>query len=174
MTSALTIAIGVHASASVALLFFLFEQWDCDIYWWIMATCRLVTICLILWVSFSKSVFPWQKLYSALAVHCSASVSLSFFVFEKWECWTYWVVFAICRLVCLCVCMGWLLWFKFFFVSYYIFVSVSPSSVLPAFVEILLFIAVFGLKKKPLWKTSPVWNAMMISFDKPFLNFVKH
>lgn len=48
MTSALTIAIGVHASASVALLFFLFEQWDCDIYWWIMATCRLVTICLIL------------------------------------------------------------------------------------------------------------------------------
>ncbi|CAB1448742.1 unnamed protein product [Pleuronectes platessa] len=79
---------GVHASASVALLFFLFEQWECEIYWWILAI-------------------------------CSASVSLSFFVFEKWECWTYWVIFAVC-------------------------------SVLPAFVEILLFIAVFGLKKKPL------------------------
>ncbi|KAJ4931435.1 hypothetical protein JOQ06_025731 [Pogonophryne albipinna] len=57
--------------------------------------------------------------FAALAVHCSASVSLSFFVIEKWECWTYWVIFAIC-------------------------------SVLPAFVEIFLFIAVFGLKKKPL------------------------
>uniref|UniRef100_A0A668TMD7 Transmembrane protein 107 n=1 Tax=Oreochromis aureus TaxID=47969 RepID=A0A668TMD7_OREAU len=79
---------GVHASASVALLFFLFEQWECHIYWWILAI-------------------------------CSASVSLSFFVFEKWECWTYWVIFATC-------------------------------SVLPALVEILLFIAVFGLKKKPL------------------------
>uniref|UniRef100_A0A674DLR8 Transmembrane protein 107 n=1 Tax=Salmo trutta TaxID=8032 RepID=A0A674DLR8_SALTR len=54
-----------------------------------------------------------------LAVHCSASISLSFFVFQRWECWTYWVIFAFC-------------------------------SVLPAFVEILLFIAVFGLKKKPL------------------------
>uniref|UniRef100_A0A8C8G182 Transmembrane protein 107 n=1 Tax=Oncorhynchus tshawytscha TaxID=74940 RepID=A0A8C8G182_ONCTS len=58
-------------------------------------------------------------LSTALAVHCSASVSLSFFVFQRWECWTYWVIFAFC-------------------------------SVLPAFVEILLFIAVFGLKKKPL------------------------
>ncbi|KAK0145396.1 Transmembrane protein 107 [Merluccius polli] len=32
-------ATAVHASASVALLFFLFEQWDCDIYWWILAIC---------------------------------------------------------------------------------------------------------------------------------------
>lgn len=39
-----TIATGVHASASVALLFFLFEQWECDIYWWILVTCRLVYI----------------------------------------------------------------------------------------------------------------------------------
>ncbi|PWA23936.1 hypothetical protein CCH79_00010980 [Gambusia affinis] len=57
--------------------------------------------------------------FAALAAHCCASVSLSFFVFEKWECWTYWVIFACC-------------------------------SVVPAFVEILLFIAVVGLKKKPL------------------------
>ncbi|CDQ93399.1 unnamed protein product [Oncorhynchus mykiss] len=92
-----TLATAAHASASVALLFFLFEQWACEIYWWILAFCRLVS----------------------LAVHCSASISLSFFVFQRWECWTYWVIFAFC-------------------------------SVLPAFVEILLFIAVFGLKKKPL------------------------
>ncbi|XP_022065014.1 transmembrane protein 107 like isoform X2 [Acanthochromis polyacanthus] len=33
---------GVHASASVALLFFLFEQWECDIYWWIFALCSVL------------------------------------------------------------------------------------------------------------------------------------
>ncbi|XP_043972710.1 transmembrane protein 107 like isoform X2 [Gambusia affinis] len=33
---------GVHASGSVALLFFLFEQWNCDIYWWILAICSVV------------------------------------------------------------------------------------------------------------------------------------
>lgn len=38
-------------------------------------------------------------MFPALAVHCSASISLSFFVFEKWECWTYWVIFALCRFV---------------------------------------------------------------------------
>ncbi|XP_047454890.1 transmembrane protein 107 like isoform X2 [Mugil cephalus] len=65
------------------------------------------------------SMFNCSQGLLSLAVHCSASVSLSFFVFEKWECWTYWVIFAIC-------------------------------SVLPALVEVLLFIAVFGLKKKPL------------------------
>uniref|UniRef100_A0A3B3D8S6 Transmembrane protein 107 n=1 Tax=Oryzias melastigma TaxID=30732 RepID=A0A3B3D8S6_ORYME len=32
---------GAHASASVALLFFLFEQWECDIYWWIFAICSI-------------------------------------------------------------------------------------------------------------------------------------
>ncbi|XP_054882848.1 transmembrane protein 107-like isoform X3 [Poeciliopsis prolifica] len=33
---------GVHASASVALLFFQFEQWNCEIYWWILAICSVV------------------------------------------------------------------------------------------------------------------------------------
>ncbi|XP_055781046.1 transmembrane protein 107-like isoform X3 [Salvelinus fontinalis] len=65
------------------------------------------------------SMFNCTQGLLSLAVHCSASVSLSFFVFQRWECWTYWLMFAFC-------------------------------SVLPAFVEILLFIAVFGLKKKPL------------------------
>ena len=35
----------------------------------------------------------------ALAGHCSASICLSFFVFQKWECWTYWFIFAFCRFV---------------------------------------------------------------------------
>ncbi|KAM6968207.1 transmembrane protein 107-like isoform 3-T3 [Aplochiton taeniatus] len=65
------------------------------------------------------SMFNCSQGLLSLVVHCSASVSLSFYVFQKWECWTYWVVFGLC-------------------------------SVLPAFVEILLFIAVFGMKKKPL------------------------
>ncbi|XP_010892717.1 transmembrane protein 107 isoform X1 [Esox lucius] len=65
------------------------------------------------------SMFNCSQGLLSLTAHCSASVSLSFFVFQRWECWTYWVIFALC-------------------------------SVLPAFVEILLFIAVFGLKKKPL------------------------
>ncbi|XP_056142508.1 transmembrane protein 107 like isoform X2 [Lampris incognitus] len=65
------------------------------------------------------SMFNCTQGLLSLAVHCSASVSLSFYVFQKWECWTYWVIFALC-------------------------------SVLPALVEFLLFIAVFGLKKKPL------------------------
>ncbi|KAG9338963.1 hypothetical protein JZ751_024354 [Albula glossodonta] len=56
---------------------------------------------------------------AALAAHCSASVSLSFFVFQEWECWTYWVIFAFC-------------------------------SAVPALVEVFLFIAVLGLKRKPL------------------------
>ncbi|XP_053320512.1 transmembrane protein 107 isoform X1 [Spea bombifrons] len=33
------ISVGAHASASVALLFFLFEGWHCSVYWWIMAFC---------------------------------------------------------------------------------------------------------------------------------------
>ncbi|XP_048471407.1 transmembrane protein 107 like isoform X4 [Rhincodon typus] len=34
------ISIGTHASASVTLLFFLFEQWPCSTYWWIFTFCR--------------------------------------------------------------------------------------------------------------------------------------
>ncbi|KAJ7313189.1 hypothetical protein JRQ81_004464 [Phrynocephalus forsythii] len=30
---------GAHASAAVTLLFFLFEQWDARLYWWILAFC---------------------------------------------------------------------------------------------------------------------------------------
>ncbi|XP_051922194.1 transmembrane protein 107 like isoform X2 [Hippocampus zosterae] len=33
---------GAHASGSVALVFFLFEQWDCAVYWWILAFCSVL------------------------------------------------------------------------------------------------------------------------------------
>ncbi|RVE62678.1 hypothetical protein OJAV_G00159830 [Oryzias javanicus] len=65
------------------------------------------------------SMFNSSQALLSTGVHASASVALLFFLFEQWECDIYWWIFAIC-------------------------------SVLPAFVEILLFIAVFGLKKKPL------------------------
>ncbi|XP_012692775.1 transmembrane protein 107 isoform X2 [Clupea harengus] len=65
------------------------------------------------------SMFNSSQGLLSLAGHCSASICLSFFVFQKWECWTYWFIFAFC-------------------------------SVIPALVELILFIAVFGLKKKPL------------------------
>ncbi|XP_041843582.1 transmembrane protein 107 like isoform X1 [Melanotaenia boesemani] len=65
------------------------------------------------------SMFNCSQGLLSTGVHASASVALLFFLFEQWECVIYWWILAIC-------------------------------SVLPAFVEILLFIAVFGLKKKPL------------------------
>ncbi|XP_073480272.1 transmembrane protein 107 isoform X1 [Aquarana catesbeiana] len=33
------LSIGAHASASVALLFYLFEGWQCSVIWWIFAFC---------------------------------------------------------------------------------------------------------------------------------------
>ncbi|XP_072094306.1 transmembrane protein 107-like [Mobula birostris] len=65
----------------------------------------------------SSNVFT-KELNFAVTAHCSGSVCLSFFVFERWECWTYWYIFGFC-------------------------------SVFPACIEIVLVIAVFGLKKKP-------------------------
>ncbi|XP_066497688.1 transmembrane protein 107 [Hoplias malabaricus] len=35
----------------------------------------------------------------SVAAHCTASVCLSFFVFQQWECWTYWIIFAFCSVV---------------------------------------------------------------------------
>ncbi|XP_036623913.1 transmembrane protein 107 isoform X3 [Trichosurus vulpecula] len=58
-----------------------------------------------------------RRTLKAIGLHCCAAVSLAFFVFESWECSTYWYIFAFC-------------------------------SVLPAFTEIIMFIAVFVLKKK--------------------------
>ncbi|XP_028559224.2 transmembrane protein 107 isoform X1 [Podarcis muralis] len=65
------------------------------------------------------SMFNNVQSLLSLAAHCSASICLSFFVFERWEMVTYWYIMGFC-------------------------------SALPAAVEILLFISVLGLKKKPL------------------------
>ncbi|XP_042327040.1 transmembrane protein 107 isoform X3 [Sceloporus undulatus] len=65
------------------------------------------------------SMFNNVQSLLSLAAHCSASICLSFFVFERWETVTYWYIMGFC-------------------------------SALPAAVEVLLFISVFGLKKKPL------------------------
>ncbi|XP_041030002.1 transmembrane protein 107 like isoform X1 [Carcharodon carcharias] len=65
------------------------------------------------------SMFNNTQNLISVAAHCCASICLSFFVFEKWECWTYWYIFGFC-------------------------------STLPACIEIVLMVAVFGMKKKPL------------------------
>ncbi|XP_038942830.1 transmembrane protein 107 isoform X12 [Rattus norvegicus] len=57
------------------------------------------------------SMFNSTQSLLSIAAHCSASVALSFFIFERWECTTY--------------------------------------CAFPAVTETALFIAVFGLKKKP-------------------------
>ncbi|XP_052052847.1 transmembrane protein 107 isoform X1 [Apodemus sylvaticus] len=64
------------------------------------------------------SMFNSTQSLLSIAAHCSAAVALSFFIFEQWECTTYWYIFAFC-------------------------------SACPAVTETALFIAVFGLKKKP-------------------------
>ncbi|XP_069841089.1 transmembrane protein 107 [Dendropsophus ebraccatus] len=65
------------------------------------------------------SMFNNTQSVLSLAAHCSASVSLSLFVTQQWECTSYWYIFGFC-------------------------------SALPAFTEIIVFIAVLGLKRKPL------------------------
>ncbi|XP_056900258.1 transmembrane protein 107-like isoform X1 [Takifugu flavidus] len=40
------LSIGAHASASVALVFFLFEHWECGIYWWIFVFCSVLPACV--------------------------------------------------------------------------------------------------------------------------------
>ncbi|XP_048221578.1 transmembrane protein 107 isoform X1 [Perognathus longimembris pacificus] len=42
------------------------------------------------------SMFNSTQSLISIAAHCSASVSLSFFIFERWECTTYWYIFAFC------------------------------------------------------------------------------
>ncbi|XP_072497216.1 transmembrane protein 107 isoform X2 [Notamacropus eugenii] len=39
-----------------------------------------------------------QSLFS-IALHCCAAVSLAFFVFEGWECYVYWYIFAFCSVL---------------------------------------------------------------------------
>ncbi|XP_063786940.1 transmembrane protein 107 isoform X2 [Pseudophryne corroboree] len=65
------------------------------------------------------SMFNSTQSVLSLTAHCSASVSLSLFVTQAWECTSYWYIFGFC-------------------------------SALPAITEIVIMIAVLGLKRKPL------------------------
>ncbi|KAM3926066.1 transmembrane protein 107 isoform 1-T1 [Leptodactylus fuscus] len=70
---------------------------------------------------FFSGVSMFNNMQSLLSIgaHASASVALLFYLFEAWMCAVYWWIFALC-------------------------------SALPAFTEIIVFIAVLGLKRKPL------------------------
>jgi len=35
-------AIASHSSASVLLSYFLFDEWDCHLYWWVFAFCSML------------------------------------------------------------------------------------------------------------------------------------
>ncbi|XP_054986039.1 transmembrane protein 107 isoform X1 [Sorex araneus] len=43
------------------------------------------------------SMFNSTQSIISIGAHCSASVALSFFISERWECTTYWYIFAFCR-----------------------------------------------------------------------------
>nr|XP_023509506.1 transmembrane protein 107 isoform X1 [Equus caballus] len=45
---------------------------------------------------FPCSTAPRASSSQAIGAHCSASVALSFFIFERWECTTYWYIFVFC------------------------------------------------------------------------------
>ncbi|XP_077053717.1 transmembrane protein 107 [Siphateles boraxobius] len=42
------------------------------------------------------SMFNSNQAFLSLVSHSSACVSLSFFVFQQWPCWTYWIIFSLC------------------------------------------------------------------------------
>ncbi|KDR21013.1 hypothetical protein L798_04525 [Zootermopsis nevadensis] len=42
MPSAAMISIAAHFSASVLLAYFLFDEWDCSLYWWVFAFCSML------------------------------------------------------------------------------------------------------------------------------------
>ncbi|KAL8177138.1 UNVERIFIED_CONTAM: hypothetical protein K2H54_042553 [Gekko kuhli] len=70
---------------------------------------------------FLSGVSMFNNLQGLLSTgaHASAAIALLFFLFEQWDGSRYWWIFAFC-------------------------------SALPAAVEVLLFVSVFGLKRKPL------------------------
>ncbi|XP_026986782.1 transmembrane protein 107 isoform X2 [Sagmatias obliquidens] len=45
------------------------------------------------------SMFNSTQSLISIGAHCSASVALSFFIFERWECTTYWYIFVFCSAI---------------------------------------------------------------------------
>ncbi|XP_054597136.1 transmembrane protein 107 isoform X1 [Nothobranchius furzeri] len=97
------------------------EQYDTEDKKLVVALAVTLGLFVIELAGFFSGVSMFNSTQGLLStgVHASAAVALLFFLFEQWQCDSYWWILAVC-------------------------------SVLPACVEILLFIAVFGLKKKPL------------------------
>ncbi|KAJ9583497.1 hypothetical protein L9F63_022160 [Diploptera punctata] len=42
MPSTALISIAAHSSASVLLAYFLFDEWDCNLYWWVFGWCSML------------------------------------------------------------------------------------------------------------------------------------
>ncbi|XP_069678837.1 transmembrane protein 107-like [Periplaneta americana] len=42
MPSTAMVSIAAHSSASVLLAYFLFDEWDCNLYWWVFAFCSML------------------------------------------------------------------------------------------------------------------------------------
>ncbi|XP_006062962.1 transmembrane protein 107 [Bubalus kerabau] len=42
------------------------------------------------------SMFNSTQSLISIGAHCGASVALAFFIFERWECTTYWYIFVFC------------------------------------------------------------------------------
>ncbi|XP_067946475.1 transmembrane protein 107-like [Watersipora subatra] len=58
-------------------------------------TIGLIAIELIGFISGMTMFMPTQDLISICA-HCSAAISLSFFIFESWPCDWFWWIFVFC------------------------------------------------------------------------------
>ncbi|XP_060635924.1 transmembrane protein 107 isoform X1 [Anolis sagrei] len=107
----------VRASLPLQCTYEEFEDRDTELVVALSVTLGLFVVELAGFFS-GVSMFNDMQSLLSLAAHCSASICLSFFVFERWEIVTYWYIMGFC-------------------------------SALPAAIEVLLFISVFGLKKKP-------------------------
>ncbi|XP_066487229.1 transmembrane protein 107 isoform X1 [Tiliqua scincoides] len=94
-----------------------YESQDMEMVVALSVTLGLFAVELVGFLSGVSMFNNMQSLFS-IGAHTSAAITLLFFLFEQWDGSLYWWIFAFC-------------------------------SALPAAVEILLLISVFGLKKKP-------------------------
>ncbi|KAJ8266226.1 hypothetical protein GJAV_G00127990 [Gymnothorax javanicus] len=96
------------------------------------------------------SMFNCSQSLLSCAAHVSGAVSLLFFLFEQWPCGLLWWILAF-SLAAHCsgaVSLSFFVFQKWECWNYWVIFTFC--SALPAVVEVFLFIAVFGLKKKPL------------------------
>ena len=49
-------AIGTHLSGTVALTYFVFDDWDCDLFWWVFSWCSAVPAAIELLNLFSAFI----------------------------------------------------------------------------------------------------------------------